>query len=251
MNYLILITSFLFAVNSFGQLSGTIHYTETIKLEFELPEGIDVSGMMSNDMSNDKVLSFQNSESVYRDDKGNQNHEKEITNDDGSFKMVFKMDSPEEILYTNLSTKEKFRQTDFMGKTFLIESSIEKSKWRLTNEKIKYLGYVCQKAERTEYNESEDREELIVAWFTSEIPSPIGPSEYNNLPGAVLMVNIDNGKTEIKATEVILEEINNDKLQKPSKGDKVSADEFEQIVEKKMKEMEAEYGGEGSFIIRG
>ena len=95
MNYLILITSFLVAINSFSQVSGTILYTETIKLEFELPEGIDVSGMMSNDMSNDKILSFQNSESVYRDDKGNQNREKEISSDDGSFKMVFKMDSKE------------------------------------------------------------------------------------------------------------------------------------------------------------
>ena len=234
-----------------GQSSGTISFQETIKLELDLPEGIDISGMMSDNITTNKILSFEGKESVYRDDKGNEDHEKEITSDDGSFKMVLKMDSPEEIFYTNIGSKEQFRQTSFMGKTFLIESKVEKPKWRLTNEKVKYLGYVCQKAERTEQIEEEGRERLIVAWFTSEIPAPIGPAGYSNLPGAVLMVNIDDGKTEIKATSVDLGAIDASSLQRPSKGQKVSQDEFEKIVEEKTKEMEAEYGGEGSFIIRG
>ncbi len=251
MKLLLLLISTFYTITVSGQISGQITYTETIKLELDLPEGLDISGMMSDQLSHDKVLSFSGMESVYTDHKDNQDQEKEITSDDGSFKMVFKMDAPEEILYTNMSTKEQYRQTGFMGKTFLIESSVEKNKWKLTGEKIKYLGYVCQKAERTEYIEREDKERMIVAWFTSEIPTPIGPSGYNNLPGAVLMVNIDNGKTEIKATAIDLGAIEEIALDKPTKGQKVTKEEFDQIVEQKTRELEEEYGGEGSIIVRG
>ena len=251
MKLLLLLISTFYTVTTFCQGSGQITYTETIKLELELPEGIDMSGMMSDQLSHDKVLSFRGMESVYTTHKDTEDQEKEITSDDGSFKMVFKMDAPEEILYTNLSTKEQYRQTGFMGKTFLVESTVEKSKWKLTGEKIKYLGYVCQKAERTEYIAREDKERMIVAWFTSEIPTPIGPSGYNNLPGAVLMVNIDNGKTEIKATDVQLGDIADAALERPTKGKKVTEEEFDQIVDQKTKELEEEYGGEGSIIVRG
>ena len=224
-----------------------------MKLDIELPDGIDISGMLDNEMTNRTELVFKGKEAIYQDVKGDEPEDKEISSDDGSFRMVLRMDDMEEIRYLNFEEKKSLHQTAFMGKDFLIESDIEKPKWKLTNEKIKYLGFVCQKAEMTREGESEGEEERIVAWFTSEIPVPLGPSGYNSLPGAILMINVDDGQTEIKATEVSLESISQDQLKRPTKGKRVSPEEFDRIVEEKTKEMEREFSGSegGSIIIRG
>lgn len=53
---------------------------------------------------------------------------------------------------------------------------------------------------------------------------------------------------EIKATKIELKEV--DKIEKPDNGKKVTEEEFDKIVEEKMKEMEKEYGGQ-TISIRG
>ena len=34
----------------------------------------------------------------------------------------------------------------------------------------------------------------VVVWFTPSISSPIGPGDFYGLPGAILMVDVDNGR---------------------------------------------------------
>ena len=239
----------LFSQSSFAQTAGTIKYTHNIKLEFELPDGMEIDGLSDN-MTLERELHFNGSQSVYKDQPKTESKDKEITSDDGSFKMVIKMDETEEIFFTDLKAKKVIHQTGFMGKEFLIESPLKKSKWKLTGEKIKYLGYVCQKAEMT--ITEEDKEIDVVAWFTSEIPVPIGPDGYNQLPGAILMVTKDDGKSEIKATEVSFDAPAEEIMIAPKKGKKVTQEEYEKIVEEKTKEMEESFGKDRQGImIRG
>ena len=64
------------------------------------------------------------------------------------------------------------------------------------------------------------------------------------------MAYFDNGKIEIKATKVDLKEV--DKIEIPDDGKEVTGEEYEKIVEEKMKEMAKEYGGNGTILeIRG
>jgi GLPGLI family protein len=217
--------------------------------------------MMPHAMTNEKVVYFNGTNSVYREAPTNKNEDIEMSSDDGSFKMVIKQDDTEDILYTDLKAKSTLHQTGFMGKEFLIQGKLEKRKWQITDERIKYLGYVCQKATLTELVDTQDDtedesnkevERQIVAWFTTEIPVSIGPGLYNQLPGAILMVSVDDGKTEIKATHIDLSSDIKDKVMKPTKGDKVTAEEYDKIVEEKMKEMKSMYGGDkGAIFIRG
>ena len=258
--YFLYIVIHFVAYGLYAQNAGTITYTEVTKLEIEGLEGLDLGDILPSEMSSIKSLYFDKSKSVYRKTDDDVNDDIELESDDGSFQLVIGNDASEEILYTDLKDKSCLEQKGFMGKDFLITSQLDRPQWRITNERIKYLGYVCQKATLTEVVQpmegSNEPEQMVdvVAWFTSEIPVAVGPRKYNQLPGAILMVSVNDGKTEIKATEVTLVEPDAQKLVKPSKGQKVNDQEYEVIMAKKMKEMQEMYGGrEGSssFIIRG
>lgn len=254
-NLLILIVCLSIVSFIHGQNSGIIKYVETIKMDFELPDGMDLGEMMGNTMTTNKDLFFTDQISVYKDAKDNENSDMEMSNDDGSFQIKIKRDDTENIYYTDLNTKSSLHQTGFMGKEFLIEQSLEKPKWKITGDRIKYLGYVCQKATMSEPGHEKDEEgniknREVVAWFTSELPVAIGPDNYNQLPGAILMVSVDDGNTEIKATEIKLEDPDKLALSKPNKGKRVTPDEYHKIVEEKTREMEKMSGGR-HIMIRG
>jgi len=246
-----------------AQQSGMITYSEVTKLDIKGIAGLDLGDMMPNEISAAKALFFDQSSSVYMDTDDHVSEDIELESDDGSFQMVLSTsDDTEDILFTNLKDKKSLHQTGFMGKEFLIESDIEKAKWKITDERIKYLGFVCQKAILTETvpatpgdDTSEPTEREVVAWFTPEIPLPIGPGDYHQLPGAVLLVSVDDGKRELKATSVDFDYDVSERLGVPTKGQRVTANEYRDIIAQKMKELQEINGNrEGSsstFIFRG
>jgi GLPGLI family protein len=246
-NLIVLIALFATIQLSTAQSSGIISYLSTQKLEInmdDMPEGVDLSGMLPTSRSATKELIFNKNESVYIDGK-EEVEDTEFTSDDGSFKMVIKESDVESKLYTNYKTKQRVSQEDFMGKAFVIEETSPKYNWKLTKEKIKFLGYECTKATTTN-----EEDEEIVAWFAPAIKTQAGPDGYGQLPGAILMFSLDDGKLEIKALKVELKEV--DKIEIPNDGKKVTGEEYEKIVDEKMKEMAKEYGGNGMRIeIRG
>ncbi len=246
-NLFVLIALFATIQLSIAQTSGIISYLSTQKLEInmdDMPEGVDLSGMLPTSRSATKELIFNKNESVYIDGKEDV-EDTEFTSDDGSFKMVIKESDIETKLYTNYKTKQRVTQEDFMDKAFVVEETSPKYNWKLTKEKIKFLGYECTKATTTN-----EEEEEIVAWFAPAIKTQAGPDGYGQLPGAILMFSLDDGKLEIKAIKVELMEV--DKIEIPNDGKKVTGEEYEKIVDEKMKEMAKEYGGSGMRIqIRG
>jgi len=98
------------------------------------------------------------------------------------------------------------------------------------------------------------RERVITAWYTPEIPVSQGPAEYWGLPGLILEVN--DGRTAILCSKLILNPEEKVKIQAPTKGKKVSQEEYDEIAIKKAEEMSERFRnnrrGEGGRIrIRG
>ena len=235
------ILTFIFVLSLSFQLAaqteGKITYKETIKLDFEF-EGMDetMKSMMPESQSVEKELVFNKDESLWQNKKGEAMEGVDLKSDDGSFHIKIMMDDTENIHYKSFSTNTKFHQRGLMGKSFVVKDELEKHKWKITNEKIKYLDYECQKA----VIETED--DFIVAWFTPQIPLQIGPGGLHGLPGAILMVNFNEGEREIMAQEVNFYELDKKEIQIPNNGKKVSEEEFAKIEEEKQKEMEMMYG---------
>jgi len=236
----------LFLINvSSAQTSGEITYQETMKLEIEIddaPAGVDLAGMLPTSRSATKKLMFNNNESVYVD-SGDAPEDTEISSDDGSIQIMIVEDDVENQLYTDHQNNVSLDKQGFMGRAFIVEKPVSKIKWKITPEKVKYLDYECMKATMTDEEGVE-----TVAWFAPAIPVKAGPAGYGQLPGAILMLSKGDKELEIKATKIELKEV--DKIEKPEDGKKVTEEEFDKIVEEKMKEMEKEHGGR-TISIRG
>jgi len=231
------ILNFFFFQFSFAQNEGKISYSKTIKLDIKI-DGIseEMLSMIPKSQSVQKELMFNKSESVFQSLKGEFPEDLDMSSDDGSYQIKFQMgDEVEDILYMNLKDKIKVHQKGIMGKAFVVKEDFEKFKWKITNEKIKYLDFECQKAVM------EDEDGITVAWFTSQIPLQIGPSGYYGLPGAILMVSVGDGEVEYKATSVEFLSMDDNKIKEPTKGKKVSADEYDKIQKEKTEEMKKMY----------
>lgn len=94
------------------------------------------------------------------------------------------------------------------------------------------------------------KEITITAWYTPEIPVNQGPEGYWGLPGLILEVN--DGKTIILCSKVVLNPKEKTEIKAPTKGKAVSQNEYDEIVVKKMEEFrEMNQGrGGGGFQIR-
>ena len=88
-----------------------------------------------------------------------------------------------------------------------------------------------------------------LAWFAPQIPVKNGPDKFGQLPGMILEVEIPDLQRVITAKEITLEEMN-EEIITPSKGKKVSDEEFEQIRAEKLAEMRAQFGGKGGIFIQ-
>jgi len=162
----------------------------------------------------------------------------------------------EDISYFNYDEKRMVDQREFAGKKFLISDSIRPLQWKLTGEARVILGLPCQEAKAQRIstrmsmmitNGEPQRGEVadtanIVAWFTPAIPVPTGPDYQGQLPGAILEISINDGRTTFKAIE-ISKKADLAMIREPKSGKKVTAKEFADEQQKLMQEMQRNNGG--------
>jgi GLPGLI family protein len=89
----------------------------------------------------------------------------------------------------------------------------------------------------------------VVAWFTTDIPVAVGPDFQGQLPGAILELEVNNGRMVYKAVEVS-PKVNVAKIKAPTKGKAVTQKEFRDESEKLLKEMQGNMGGNNRIMIR-
>lgn len=224
-----------------AQNEGVITYKETVSLD--VPEEVKAQFSealkgLSDTYTIQTSLTFKKDEMLYREDEQGSLANEDGYDDEWADVQIYGEESSS-IYYTHAADKYYIEKTDLMGKEFYIKDTIEALKWKLTPEKVKYLGFVCQKA--TSNRGGKD----IIAWFTTEIPHRVGPKDFMGLPGAILMVK-EGKEYEAKAQKVDLTALKS--FDKPTPKKTVSAAEFAKISDEKMKEIEEMYGGSGTII---
>jgi len=228
-----------------AQTEGVIQYEETISFDIDVPD--DMKEMLASLPKSQKlkmILTFNGDATIYEDDKGNDTSQDiKMGSEDGGLEIHMKFEMPETKVFTDLASGKIIQKQDFMGKKFLITSDVEKTKWKLTGESEKILGYTCMKAVY------QDSLENLEAWFTSEIPVSSGPQSVTGLPGMVLKLVTNEGKVSVLATSVELKPIDAKSIKAPKKGKKVTMEVFQKIQKEKLEEMKDEYGGGGNRVI--
>jgi GLPGLI family protein len=218
-------------------LSGEVVYQEIVKMDIQL-EGVDaqIAEQIPRERKTEKVLRFTEDEAIF------ENRKKEDAEDplpmEGSGIMI-KMSQPDNKTYLDLKNKKVIEQKEFMSRVFLIESELEAAKWKMSGQQKMILDYACQEAISQE--EGKD----VHAWFTPQIRVPVGPGQFSSLPGLVLAVEMNDGDLKLEAIGIELKPLDKSELQQPTKGKKVTSEEYQAIVAEKMKEMEME--GDGTW----
>ena len=221
-------------------LAGTINYQQVIRYNFKNikeAHGNDQQtsawiASLPEEINAGKVLNF-NAEKALFEEKAT----KSVPTDPGLQRAIMyegMLSPPRPVVqkvFYDFEKNQKLQQVEYLTRLFLVNSEIAAVPWRLGSEKKKVLEYTCMKA--TMVLDDQD----IVAWFSPEIPVPLGPSVFSGLPGLILAVE-RNGETAYVATSVQLAPPAEGSMIKPDKGSKVSVEEFASIQEEKEKEWE-------------
>lgn len=218
-------------------------------------------------------LYFGKTSSIYKEEE-----KLEAPGQNPGFRMMTTMMGSGGTFYKNTKEKTYTVDKEFMGKEFLIQDSLPKLAWKLENETKQIGGYNCFKATavreasksdfrnfRMKKKEADKKEEVgktnlmdeidlpkeitITAWYTPEIPISQGPENYWGLPGLILEVN--DGKTTILCSKVVLNLKDKVELLAPTKGEVITQKKYDETVVKKMEEIREMGGGRnGSMQIR-
>ena len=256
-----LIISFLFCSSLLSQdLKGIATYKTQRKMEIELDstkmdDGMrnQVMAMLKKQMEKEFELEFTNTESIYK--------EVEKLDAPGTGPSFVQMQvvtsgGAGDILYKNLEENRYTSQNEAFSKQFLIQDPIEKVDWKLEKDTKNIGEYTCFKATFTRMvtimssirsskdkgvkePEEKEVEQTVTAWYTPQIPISNGPSQYGGLPGLILEVS--DGQETMLCSKIVLNPKNGIAISEPKEGKKVTQDEFEAIMDKKMKEMNERY----------
>jgi len=232
--------AFLLLIFNFSALSaqtteGTIKYKQTTYFDSEnLPA--DAPKSMEIAMR----LKFSKTSSLYEKDPDVVEVENPADNTPRMFRRMRSQGS--RTYYKNISEGKVLEQISFFGKDFLVTDTVSNIKWKVSAGEQKIIqGYTCMKAT---YKDSLTN---LVAFFTPQVPVSTGPEKYGKLPGLIL--EIQSAKIHIIATEINKTAVDTP-IVAPSKGDKMTQDEFKKLREEKMKEQREMWGGQGRRMGR-
>ncbi|UII76873.1 GLPGLI family protein [Flagellimonas sp. HMM57] len=248
---------------------------------------------MKNAMERSFELTFDRTTSIYIQEE---KLETPSTNTGrrGGFRVAFGAAGAGE-LYKNVQGQAYINQTEMFGKIFLIKDSLTGWEWKLGSETKKIGNYTCYKATAVKKTDSVSfrnfrpfgprpngdrgtnprdsvqqdstksgtllsrtnppKDRTVTAWYTPEIPISQGPGNYWGLPGLILEVNDE--RTAILCSKIILNPKEKIEIKAPSKGKVVTQEEYNAIMVEKMKEMSEQFrngnrrGGGDRIRIRG
>lgn len=187
------------------------------------------------------TLKFNKNESVYK-----RVEKLDRPSAPSSSGITIKISQGSDIMYKNIKENRYANQTEISGKIFLIKDSLNSRKWELVNE-TKYIGeYACFKAVfEEEYTtqtltsdgkfEEVTRDRTTTVWYTPQIPVSNGPGDYYGLPGLILEIN--DGELTLICSKIVINPEESFEIKEPKKGKEVTQKEFDDIQEKKSKEM--------------
>lgn len=234
------------------------------------------------------ILNFDRTASTYKEEM-----KLDQPGQSGGFRFSMMGGGGDDVYYKNIKDQRYSNRTETFGKVFLVQDSLKKLDWKLSGETKKIGNYTCYKATairkpsanrmrfgpppRAEKKAEDEKGEAvkadstkvksqslfdrmeapkeieITAWYTMEIPIGQGPAHYWGLPGLILEIQDD--RTTLLCSKIVLNGKDLEDIEEPSKGKKVAQAEFDEIIQKKMKEMQERFragnrgGGDGHRII--
>ena len=155
-------------------------------------------------------------------------------------RMINEFSADKNFVYTDYKAGRIIAQKPVYEETFLIEDSLAKIKWKLTNDTRIIAGYECRKAVGI-LNDSVG----IFAFYTDELLVTGGPESITGLPGMILGMGIPRIHATWFATKVEVTNINMNVVIPATKGKKVTTKAMAESLQKVFKN----WGEEGKKLL--
>lgn len=267
--YKSIITCLFTLISTYGvsqqKFEGTAYYiskTDVDMSNFGRPDMSEeqkkrLLGRMKSMFQKTYVLNFNKTESIYKIEEKLAAPNQQGGNNRGAKFSAIITGAVDGDKYKNTETNELLVSNELLGKKFLVIDELPKLDWKTTGE-VKQIGqYMCFKATaiktwkdfdisdfRRPPSKEKDEEEkieetpietLVTAWYTLQIPVNQGPGNYSGLPGLIL--ELHENDTIILCSKIVLNTKEKSIIKKPSKGKKVTLEEYNEIALKKFQEM--------------
>jgi GLPGLI family protein len=219
-----------------------------------------IMDMLKKEFQKTYILSFDKNTSIYKED------EALAPPSSGGSMMVVSSMGGSGVLFKDIKNQSFTNQIETFGKQFIVKDSLKPIKWTLNNETKNIGDYTCYKAtytkeieemsmktfssSDTKSNENEANSSpkmktiTVTAWYTPQISVSNGPERYQGLPGLILEVN--DGDLTILCSKITFNPKKSIDLSEPKKGKQVTQQEYDDIVAKKIEEMNEQYNGRSS-----
>lgn len=203
---------------------GTIVYERKIDVHRRM-EDEQMKAMVPQFRTDKHKLLFTENVSVYKTVE--EEEAPDPFDNGGGNRIMIRFGGPGEdgILYKNFSSQKLFQQTSLGDKEYIIDDTIRTQQWKLADETKTILNHNCKKA-----TTKTERGSDIVAWYAEDIPVPAGPENFGGLPGAILLLDANNGEIVFTATE-IKGNVSSKDLKEPSNGKHITRADFEKKVD--------------------
>lgn len=251
------IALFLTTIIQGQQKEGKVIYQRSVQRLFQMPG-------MNDDVArtrSDKVeLQFGNNQSLLKRVEEDENNPDVISGGDG-VRIQMITSGSDDVTYYNFDERKRVESRELFDRTFIIEDSFRRFRWKMHNDSKNILGYSCKKATLQQFGQRPVVEMIngqveskqvpdtlnIVAWYTDAIPVSAGPQYQGQLPGLILELSINEGRTEYKALE-ILPKADISVIKAPKGKKKYTTHEFEIERDKILEEMQQNGGGRRMII---
>lgn len=221
------------------------------------------------------ILNFDRSSSIYKEEE---KLDAPGGSGFGSMRMMNSFTGGGGTFYKNVKEKTYIVDKEFMGKEFLVKDSLPQLEWKMESETKQIGGYTCYKAtamkpvsksnfrdfrlKEEDKAKKDDKKEAekstnfmdsfeipkeipITAWYAPEIPINQGPDNYWGLPGLILEVS--DGKTVILCSKIVMNTKEKAEIKAPKTGKEISQQEYDEVVMKKMEELQQMGNRPGGF----
>lgn len=166
---------------------GKVVYERKVNMHKRLPpENENMKSMIPEFSTAKQQLVFAGDESLFSP-VAEEEDIRDEAGQDGN-RMVFRMNAGSSETYKNYNTATIMELRELGPKKYIIEDTLQKLAWKLSDDTLTLKGYHCKKA----IGKSRQGDN-VVAWYAEEIASPSGPEQFGGLPGLILQLDIADG----------------------------------------------------------
>jgi GLPGLI family protein len=243
---------------------GKVIYERTLQMQINF-RGMneDLARQLPRSRTDNFELSFCHNKCLWQQLPNASEEAQTFSGGGGNVMMIRGGGGADDVSFTDLETGKKVDQRELNSKNYLVDDSVKKLSWKLTDDTKTIMGYTARKAVAKQYttratvvmdNGEIKRQQVpdtvnVVAWFTTSIPVAAGPVFQGQLPGLILELDMNNGRSVYKAVEVS-QKVNTGSIKEPKGGKRITAAEYAEEREKMMEEMKRNMPANGTFRIR-